>query len=765
MKPPPSSRVAIQLGHNCDPIEQQAADELSRWVRSLFGTCASIQRSLPADGYVFCLGTASTNAEICPFPTEDEQQYAIRLRRHKRAQVCELAGGSPLAVKWAMHEAARQWGVTFLSQGDVLPARAGRFRFPRPVETRRPVFRNRAFRLINDMVNSGAVWSLADHERLFDQLVKLRFNTVFAVVHAHHPWVRWRFKNVENTPCDLLYGFGHPIHERSIGKERFAGLGDYTNPDLAGCRTSEERFERCRRLLHGIFAAAKARGLRGVLSHNLTDLPEPMKRRLADWSNGVRLPPAQPTPIHPHSLGLARDGGGARFGHLMSPLNPVYVRMVESWLEAHLKEYPEIDGLELHQQEFPASSAGVAECWNQLDRRHGLSRRFSLGEILAAGEKLNFHRPGRGALQTRAAIIMLRMLDLVINEHRVVDRALPAGANVKIYGRFMNHLLLPVVPHIFDPARVEFVATIDYTATDVAKRVGSLKFVRSSPVAVHLVTSIEDDNIGVLPQLNARPLRTIVRAMKRYGLDGYWLRHWLVSKHELSLAYLSEAGWDPQVEPMTVFRQQVRSVCGERAVPPMMRALSLLASTMPILSKLVGISFLMPGLLRRIWLKPDAFSVAPVRRLIREYDKVLSDLSSAARQSRGRQGQQYVGDLAAFVRFARLYLLAVLEIVAARKSYDLAERSKARQPFDIDGFDDEIRNSAKQLERAVQILEEALAEWAKAVRDPSDLGTLAGLNVYGLDFLRGKADEVRLRSEHWGYETAGAGGAGGGAEI
>lgn len=36
--------------------------------------------------------------------------------------------------------------------------------------------------------------------------------------------------------------------------------------------------------------------------------------------------------------------------------------------------------------------------------------------------------------------------------------------------------------------------------------------------------------------------------------------------------------------------------------------------------------------------------------------------------------------------------------------------------------------------------------------DPSDLGTLAGLNAFARDYLRGKADEVRQDAESWGLQ-------------
>lgn len=59
------------------------------------------------------------------------------------------------------------------------------------------------------MANSGIYWSLEQHKRLFDQLVKLRFSGVFAATYHHHPWAHYSFRGVERTQADLCYGFKH----------------------------------------------------------------------------------------------------------------------------------------------------------------------------------------------------------------------------------------------------------------------------------------------------------------------------------------------------------------------------------------------------------------------------------------------------------------------------------------------------------------------------------------------------------------------------
>jgi hypothetical protein len=49
-------------------------------------------------------------------------------------------------------------------------------------------------------------------------------------------------------------------------------------------------------------------------------------------------------------------------------------------------------------------------------------------------------------------------------------------------------------------------------------------------------------------------------------------------------------------------------------------------------------------------------------------------------------------------------------------------------------------------------MEAAVRLWADACRDATDRGTLAGLNTYDRDWVRGKADEMRLQSELWSID-------------
>ena len=108
-----------------------------------------------------------------------------------------------------------------------------------------------------------------------------------------------------------------------------------------------------------------------------------------------------------------------------------------------------------------------------------------------------------------------------------------------------------------------------------------------------------------------------------------------------------------------------------------------------------------------------------------------------------------------FVQFARFFLESASAVGQARVQFDAGQALKPttkNAKFDVTKYNQIFRQSAKTLEDAVTSLEKATRIWADTVRDPTDIGSLVGLNVYGLDWLRGKADDVRIESEHWGFE-------------
>ena len=745
--------VTIHTGPQTDPLEQRAAEELQRYIRMLFGFTPNISREAlnkrrSKSDHVIVLGTQHANPALTPCSSLAEQEYVIRRLSTARLDIC---GGSSVAVLWGAYEVIEQWGVTYLVQGDVLPDRdkVGPFRLPNLDVLRTPIFETRTARILGDMVNTMILGSLADHERLFDQLCKLRINAVMGGGNSFNPWYHWSYRGIDKNVADIAYGCRHVIHERSIGREVVGRLGHYTNPDLQDAETYEEKLAAGKRLLHGIIRAAHQRGIRVALSHSLSDFPEEIQVHLPHWSREYRFPDTSMMRDHFHTLGLQRDGTAYRFGHLMTPLNPVYVDMVESILSAFMGEYPEMDGWFLTAHEWPPGAGGIEECWRQLDKRHGLSPEFTYEGLVeeASNQKIS-GSSDRAVDEARGAIPTIRLLDLILNQRDVIPSLL--SPNAKIYGSFMCGTLMKVIPRIFEVERLEFVASVDVLPSDVLRRSDALEFVADTGFKTHLVTVVNDDNIGFIPQFTTQVLHKTIQTMRKYGLVGYLFRLYDMSKYEPVIGYMAEAGWDQTVTPEKTCTRQIERVCGEAAVQPVLKAYTMLENCMDDVDAIMGTGFMVPTLMNRLWSGFDKSEVW--MRLIGKFNAVEPLLEEGLELSEPR-GKQYAGDMLGFVRFARLYLEMAVLVVRASKSYSAVQEMKRNRNqsarFDLDTCNAHLTDTVACLDDAICILEQAARIWADTVRDASDLGSLIGLNVYGLDWLRGKADEIRLESELW----------------
>ena len=114
---------------------------------------------------------------------------------------------------------------------------------------------------------------------------------------------------------------------------------------------------------------------------------------------------------------------------------------------------------------------------------------------------------------------------------------------------------------------------MDYNPTRVLRRRNVLATVPAKDVPTTMVLTLHDDSVGVLPLIATGSLHELVGDMRRVGISGFGTRQWLISDHDASLAYLSKAAWDPDATPKAVSADQVRAVCGEAAVGPMLEVL------------------------------------------------------------------------------------------------------------------------------------------------------------------------------------------------
>jgi hypothetical protein len=296
---------------------------------------------------------------------------------------------------------------------------------------------------------------------------------------------------------------------------------------------------------------------------------------------------------------------------------------------------------------------------------------------------------------------------------------------------------------------------MDYLASLAAERIGMLAFAATSPMKAAVMQTMADDNIGILPQLPTPSIHKIVQAMKKYKLEGFFGRQFLVTKLEAVTAYVAKSAWE-EVTPEQVYKDQAAQVCGDRAVVDVLQAYKTLEEAtlkidevgmrgVPGKLHYVKLFFPVPTMMREQW-QTNQGPDSGWEELLPYYKRTLPLLESALAQCRP-DGISYLSQLIGQLRFSVDYVQAVQDVRRARLSYDQAQQ--AFQNKDGADYAKHLDETLQILTRAGVLIKSATQHWASAVRDSSDLGALAVLNGYCVDYLRGLSYDIYLESQRW----------------
>ena len=195
---------------------------------------------------------------------------------------------------------------------------------------------------------------------------------------------------------------------------------------------------RGQRYMRGLIDAAHARGLEVTFAHHLAEFPEEFVAKLPELSAGVELPDDRVGQPFVHRLGVQGYGERVEAERFRSPLNPVFVDLVETALVAHMEAYPDAERYCLIESEFPPGGAGAEACWRVLDVKYDVERHCPLQEIQEKASKQFFYAEGRALGQALGAIQTLRFLDILVNERDVLQHARNPAA--KIQATFFSDL-------------------------------------------------------------------------------------------------------------------------------------------------------------------------------------------------------------------------------------------------------------------------------------------------------------------------------------
>ena len=692
--------VAVVTGPNPRELEKFAANELCAYLARLFGLEVAPTTSIPASAHEFFLiGSPTTNPLVkrAEFPYVTDQGFVLKSAKVGNRSALIIGGGSPRATMWAVYALVEKWGVRYLLHGDALPAKTA-FRMLDLDLREEPALRVRQWRVLNEHAMGPISWGIADYRPVLDQLAKLRFNRLLLYIWPGQPFLPLEHGGIKQTSGTLFFGNHYPITDDMVGRALFGQEKEYWNPDLPLPGDPDKLSQAAIKHVRALMDYAHGRGLECVMPANLTEFPAEFRPLLAH--------------THPVDMkGTPTIGPGPD----ADVNDPVLAGLARAVLETTVKTYPNLDGVTLDLPEWRGWGDKYERAWKALDTKYDIGRIRSLPSILAAAQKRAEYPGGaeRALKEVKADIVALYFYDKLIAQNNHIRLSIGSVAEE----------LFPILARIL-PAGAETLNFVDYTPSRIVKRRGVLEGIPARTIPSVLIYTLQDDNVGVLPQLTTHSLHELTKDIRREGWAGFSTRYWTTGGQDPCLAYLSRAAWHTNATPEGVYRDQVGQVCGEAAVGDMLKVFSEVeAATLTLEWHGLGLTFTTPQMMMQHW---TAGTMSPELKSVRaRYEAALE----AARRALGNarpSGKNYVTYWIGRLEFGVNYMAAI----EAVRSAATAESVK------------DYGGALREAERALELVKRSLTAYAGVARDRSDKGAIAVMNEYVFRPVRARVAEL-----------------------
>ena len=725
----PAPQVDVVVGSAAPELERFAARELCDYLAKLYGIRAYPARRISGSAdAVFLIGSPQTNAAVKraagqqPFPEVSDQGVVLRRADLEGGPALILGGGSPQATLWAVYELVERWGVRYFTDRDVLPDRQDAFQLPDLDLVMEPVFRIRGHPSVQDFAPSGESWGMADFRVLIDQLAKLKFNRLQLSGYMYQPFLHWEHKGIKRDTTSLWYGQHFPITPDMIGRELFEDAEEFWNPDLPLGGRYEEMMAAGERLLHNLMEYAHRRGMECDVDAPTNDFPPAFAPLLkgAERSFQMAVRPGFNTPVD----------------------DPVVFDLSSAILRATVNTYPEADHIRMGMPEEKQWLGEYERAWKLLDAKYGVGQVRSLPDLVeAAGNRKGSGRwPGElGVAQFKADLTSLYFYDRLLNDPKVLKDSLRPDIGI-IFNEPAEELF-PILDRIL-PEGSEVGIHPENQPENFLPRAEVLSTLNTEKIPGHMHVTLDDDVVGLVPQLRPAVLHQVLQELRRHGWTGFIARERFPADHDAVLAYLARAAWDEQANPKDVARDLVGTVCGEEAVEDLLAAFDLVESatltlaTSPESDAKIGptrllvipFAFYVKGMMMKFW-KPQEVP-AYLETVQRDYGQALEAARRARDQSEAR-GRWYPEFWVGRLEFALGYANTVEALYRGAQAEEKGEREEA------------LSHARKGLES----LRQATESYARVARNRTDLGAIAVLNEYAYRPLLKKTEELAQGEE------------------
>ncbi|MGH9511382.1 MAG: hypothetical protein ACRD2U_04530 [Terriglobales bacterium] len=711
--------VAVVVGQNAPELDKFAASELCGYLSKLFGV--KVQPTTKMDHAalaVFLIGSPATNPAIKSFPQVSDQGIVIQ-RLQGRPAVLVIGGGSPKATLWAVYELAERWGVRYLLNRDALPSRSA-FSMPDLHVVMEPIFRVRAHGTTNvDFADSGEAWGINDFRRLIDQLAKMKYNRLNVGGYAWQPYLEYQVDGIKRQTATLWYGYHYPITPDMPGRSAFpAEMTEFWNPDLPVHGTPDELLDAGVRLQHELIEYGNSRGMECVTSATVSEYP----KEFAPLLGGA-------VPIHMINQLTTTPGPDTKLD------DPGLHKLSSTVVRTTIDTYPQVDRINISINEWRQWTDQYKRAWDALDAKYHIGEATTLEHVLDASR----HRAGyawgaafdKAALEKKASdevkgdLASLYFFDWLVKDSGAVSESKRPDMKFLYWG--FAEELYPILPKVL-PANSELEVMPDNFLDHLLKRSSILKELSGGPIQPIINLTMDDDNIGIVPQMTTSALQKVLAILRETKWEGVVTRERFPGDHDTERAYLARASWDPNADPDKIALEELQAACGQRCGEDLLTTMHSIDDA------------------THVWERDDEHFAFPVPSLLMKYWKAgpLPDYLEENRENYERgwesarhavalatpEGKSYAEYWAKRMEFATKYVTVVQFVRRAATAEDAHQ----------------IQAAVEETAKALATLRESLDAYATVARTPSDRGAIAVAVEYGYRPLEKKMSALKQES-------------------
>ena len=713
-----ATRADVVVGKNAPELERFAASELCGYLDKLFGLKVQPTTAPSASSSaVFLIGNPASNALIKKLPKVGDQGIVIQRVDGAATPTLIVGGGSSRATLWAVYELAERWGVRYLLDRDALPAKST-FTMPTMNVVMEPMFRVRAHPTIQDFADSGEAWGIKDFRPLIDQLAKMKFNRLNIFAFAWQPFLAYQVDGIKRQTATLWYSYHYPITPDMPGRSAFpADAKEFWNPDLAVNGTPDQILQAGITLQQALIDYGHSRGMECAINATVSEYP----KEFAPLLGGA-------VPIRMLNQLTTTPGPATELD------DPGLHKLSSAVVQATINTYPRADRVNISINEWRQWTDQYRRAWEALDRKYQIGQVTTVDHVLDASQHrvgYNFTSHSKEELDKKAAdevkgdLASLYFFDWLVKDSGAVSDSKRPDMKFLYWG--FAEELFPVLPKVLPPnSEVEVMP--DNFLTHLLLRADILKKLSDSPIQPIINLTVDDDNIGIVPQITTSSLQKVLKLLRETHWDGIVARERFPGDHDTEMAYLARAAWDANADPDKIASEQLAAACGQRCGAELLTTMHTIdAATV-------------------VWERDDQHFTAPVPELLTRHWKTgpLPDYLEENRKNYEQgwkaaqravsvatpEGKSYAEYWAKRMEFSTKFVMVVESVRRA------ATAEEAHQ----------TREAVAEATKALATLRESIEAYAAVARNQTDRGAIAIAVEYGYRPLEKKLSQLKQQA-------------------